>query len=67
MVYTIGMKTKRKLLTVGEIAAALGVAVHRVNYILATKMIEPDARVGRYRLFHHTVVADVRRELARRP
>lgn len=51
--------------TVGWIAAALGVPVHRVNYILRTRRIEPTATAGGTRLFDQAAVARVRHEINR--
>lgn len=60
------------LRTPGRLAAELGVPLHRVLHILATRThIQPSARAGTLRLFDAQAVAQVRHELnaqdARRP
>lgn len=50
--------------TIGEVAVLLGVAQHRVAYIIAAKKINPDARAGRLRMFSDTSVERIRRALA---
>ncbi len=57
------MKTLPKLLTVGRIAERLKIPVHRVQYILATRLyIAPAALAGRTRLFNTKAVAQIRHE-----
>lgn len=61
-----------QLRTIGRMAAELGVPIHRINHILATRShIQPVARAGTLRLFDAEAVAQVRHELnaqdARRP
>lgn len=54
-----------KLRTPGVLAAALGVPLHRVLYILRTRPhIRPTARAGRLRLYDRAVLDLLRRELA---
>ncbi len=53
-----------RLLTPGVIAARLGVALHRVHYILESRGIRPVARAGRLRLFDAAAVERVRSALA---
>ena len=54
-----------KLLTPGRIADALGVPLHRVQHVLATRSrIQPSARAGRLRLFDKAAVKEIERELA---
>ena len=62
----IPMKTKPpKLVTVGVIAAELGVPVDRVCRILrARPHIEPRAYAGNVRLFDNATIAQVRQELS---
>jgi hypothetical protein len=53
-----------QLLTPGRIADALGVPLHRVQHILATRPhIQPSARAGTLRLFDRRSIAKVRYEL----
>jgi len=52
-----------KLDTPGRIAAKLGVPVHRVQYVIARRRIEPAAYAGRLRLFNREAVARIRHEL----
>ena len=61
----VQMKTKPpRLVTVGVIAAELGVPVDRVCRILRTRPhIEPRAYAGNVRLFDNAAVAQVRHEL----
>ncbi len=52
------------LLTPGRIADSLGVPLHRVQHILATRPhIVPSARAGNLRLFDRKAVAKIRHEL----
>lgn len=59
------MKTKPpKLVTVGVIAAELGVPVDRVSRILrARPQINPSAYAGNVRLFDNAAIAQIRHEL----
>jgi hypothetical protein len=53
------------LLTPGVIAAQLGVALHRVLHVLATRPhIQPAARAGTLRLYDSQAVAMVREQIA---
>ena len=53
-----------RLRTPGVIASNLGVALHRVVYVLRTRgHISPAARAGRLRLYDREAVAMVRHEL----
>jgi hypothetical protein len=53
-----------KLITIGVIAAELGVPLHRVQHVLATRpYIRPAARAGTVRLFDRRAVAMVRQAL----
>ncbi len=55
---------KPKLVTVGVIAAELGIPVARVCRILRSKPhIEPRAYAGNVRLFDNATIAQVRHEL----
>ncbi len=61
-----------RLRTPGVLASELGVPLHRVLHILATRThIQPSARAGTIRLFDLQAVAQVRHEInsqdARRP
>lgn len=59
------MQPKRppQLDTVGRIADRHGVPLHRVQYVVRTKGIEPTAIAGRLRLFDRDAVARIRYEL----
>lgn len=52
-----------RLDTPGRIAEKLGVPLHRVTYIIATRCIAPAAYAGRLRLFNRQAVARIRYEL----
>ncbi|MGF1633499.1 MAG: hypothetical protein ACFCVE_06575 [Phycisphaerae bacterium] len=57
--------TPPNLITAGVLAARLGVPLHRVLHVLATRRhITPSARAGTLRLYSSRAVDDVRRELA---
>jgi hypothetical protein len=52
------------LITPGVIAAELGVPLHRISRVLATRPhIRPVARAGTLRLYDRRAVAQVRHEL----
>ncbi|MCY2991626.1 MAG: hypothetical protein NTY19_27695 [Planctomycetota bacterium] len=56
--------TTPQLRTPGRLAAELGVPLHRVLHVLATRPhIKPSARAGTLRLFDLDAVAQVRHEL----
>ena len=59
------MKTRPPtLVTVGVIAAELGISVDRVCHILRTRShIRPRAYAGNTRLFDNATIAEVRHEL----
>jgi hypothetical protein len=60
----IDTPSEPRLITTGLIAARLGVPLHRVQHILATrKHIVPSARAGALRLYDRRAVAMVRDEL----
>ena len=44
-------KPVTQLLTVGEIAARLGQPIHRVQYAIKSREIQPAAMAGRLRIF----------------
>jgi DNA-binding transcriptional MerR regulator len=50
--------------TIGEVAARLSVPLHRVDYVVRTRGIQP-ARVGPYRVFSDQAVARIKAELER--
>ena len=52
------------LMTSGQIARFLGKHVQRVRYVIDSRDIEPEARVGIVRLFSPAAVDRVRREIA---
>jgi len=49
-----------KALTIGEIAHRLGWPVHRVDYFLRSRRIEPVARAGILRIFSDDVIERLR-------
>jgi len=53
------------LWTVHRIAEHLGVARHRVEYIIASRAIEPIGRAGIARVFDEATVDRVRQEIGR--
>lgn len=54
-----------QLLTPGRLAAELGVPLHRVLYVLATRQhIRPRARAGTLRLYTRADIGRIREELA---
>lgn len=56
--------TEPQLLTPGVLAAELGVPLHRIVHILATrKHIRPAARAGTLRLYRGEAIALIRHEL----
>lgn len=58
------VSTAPQLRTIGRLAAELGVPIHRVSHILATRHhIQPSAYAGTLRLFNAEAVAQVRYEL----
>jgi len=58
------VETTPQLRTPGRLAAELGVPLHRVTNILATRQhIQPSARAGTLRLYDAQAVAQVRHEL----
>ena len=52
-------------LTIGEIARRLGVAVHRVEYLVRTRNLKAAARAGNIRLFSETDVTYIAGEIRR--
>jgi hypothetical protein len=58
----------RRALTIGAIASELGEPIHRVQYAIRTRGVEPEAVAGHIRVFSpETVerVADILREINR--
>lgn len=52
------------LRTPGVLAERLGVPLHRIQYLLRARNIEPTARAGRLRLYDRYALEMLRRELA---
>lgn len=52
----------QKALTIGEIARRLDWPVHRVDYFLRSRRIEPKARAGILRIFGEDVIERLRSE-----
>lgn len=58
------MRQVPKLITPGVIARELGVPIHRILNVLATREhIQPSARAGTIRLYRRDAIAMVRHEL----
>jgi hypothetical protein len=54
---TITMETRRDVaLTVGAIAQELGEPIHRIEYVIRTRRIEPECLAGHIRVFGADVV-----------
>jgi DNA-binding transcriptional MerR regulator len=51
--------------TIGEIARRLGVAVHRVEYVVWTRNLKPAARAGNLRVFLESDIDYIASELRR--
>lgn len=51
-----------KLLTIGEMARRLGWPLHKVDYLLRSRRIEPKARAGILRIFGEDVIERLRSE-----
>ena len=51
--------------TVGSIAARLGVPIHRVVYIIASRKINPSGRAGNTRIFNDGDIEQIASELRR--
>ena len=62
MYYVMG--SEPRLLTVGAIAERLGVPLHRVQYVLRTRDIQPAALAGIYRLYLTDALDRIREALA---
>lgn len=55
-----------QLATIGQVARILNVPVHRVEYILRTRLsIQPRARAGCARCFDEAAIALIREQLER--
>ena len=57
------MDTDKRLLTLGIVAERAGVPIHRVQYFVRSRNIQPTARAGNLRVFDPRVIDRVRREL----
>ncbi|MDI9431030.1 MAG: hypothetical protein QM570_04860 [Planctomycetota bacterium] len=55
----------QKALTIGEIARRLDWPIHRVDYFLRSRRIEPKARAGILRIFGGDVIERLRSEADR--
>jgi hypothetical protein len=49
--------------TVGEIARRLGESLHRIEYVIRSRRIQPASRAGQVRIFPETAVAYIADEL----
>lgn len=59
------MSSDRALKTIGDIARDRGVSIHRVEYVVRARGIQPVGRAGIIRLFDHAGVARIASELQR--
>ena len=53
------VEAEPRLWTAGRIAEHLGVAVHRVQYVVRSRRIRPSARAARLRLFDREAVSRI--------
>ena len=53
----------QELLTTGQIAERLNLPIHKIQYYLISRRIDPVRRVGGYRLFAADVVDKLRAEI----
>ena len=51
-----------RALTIGEIARRLGWPIHRVDYLIRSRGIEPELRAGNLRVFPETIIDRLRSE-----
>lgn len=51
------------LVTIGDIADALGVKIHRVRHYLETRKVAPVTKIGGYRVWNRSVIGQVRQGL----
>ena len=51
--------------TIGEIARRLGVAIHRVEYVIRTRNLKPAVRAGNLRVFLESDIDFIASELRR--
>lgn len=57
-------KTSKRALTVGEIARRTNQPLHRVEYVVRARRIEPDSWAGNLRVFSDAALERIARELA---
>lgn len=57
--------SSEKLSTTGEIAQRYGVPLHRIEYLVKARGIEPTARAGHIRVFSEADVGRIGKELDR--
>lgn len=60
------MAKSKRLLTVGEIARLVDEPLHRIEYIIRARNIQPIHRAGNARVFSSTDLDRIRAELNRR-
>ena len=51
------------VLTVGEVAERLGIKIHRAEYLLRSRNVQPAGMAGRYRLFDESAIQRLQKEL----
>lgn len=59
------MKQSQSLLTVGEIARRLGTKVHRVEYVIKSRKVQPIGWAGHARVFSSASYTHIENELRR--
>jgi hypothetical protein len=52
-----------KLLTVGDLVTALEQPIHKIEYLLSSRNIQPVQRAGRFRLYKHGVIDRLQHEI----
>lgn len=57
------MEKQTKALTIGDLAEACNCPIHRVEYLLRSRKIEPVMRAGNYRVYASEVVDTLKGEL----
>lgn len=59
------MTLANPMLTVGEVARRLGEKIHRIEYMIRSRRIEPSGRAWHARVFNETDLAFIAGELSR--
>ncbi len=53
------------LMTLGTLAERLGIKIHRAEYLVRSRHVQPAGTAGRYRLFDGKTLEKLQRELKR--